>query len=93
MALEEGRENPGGEESVQGLLGALVGVVHQVGQRAEHAVEELGVDGDDQLFVLAGGIVVLFEVVEGELLPVAITERDEARLSEVQAAGEDRQRP
>ncbi len=81
------------EEPVERLLRALVGVVDQIGEGLEQAVEELGVDRDHELLVDAGRIVGLGHILEPELAGLPFLERREARLDEMHPARQDRQRP
>ena len=90
---EDGGHDPGREETVQGLLGALVGVVDQVRQRREHRIEELSVDRDDELLVDARRVVRLRHVGEGQRPALAAPQRRETRLRELHAARQHRHRP
>ena len=80
-------------KAVEGLLGALVGVVDEVWQRIENAVEELCIQGHNQLVVDQGRIVVRRQVREVKLATIGVLQGDETRLHEVEAAGQHRQRP
>ena len=93
VLVVEAGEDAGGEEAVEGLLGALVGVADEVGQGLEHAEEELPVDGDDQLLVDAAGIVAPGHVGEVQGARAARLQGHEARLGQVEPAREQRHRP
>ena len=82
------------DEAVERLLGALVGVVHEVRQRREHRVEELAVDGDDELLVDARSgrrVFAMSANVSVRRSPPA--QRGEARLRELHPARQHRHRP
>ena len=93
IVLVEARENAGGDEPVQRLLGALVGIVDQIGKRRKHRIEQLGIERDHHLFVDQRRVVGFPQALEGHLAPVFVLERDEPRLGQVHPAGEQRQRP
>ncbi len=93
VIAEERRHDAGRDEAVQALLRALVRVIDEVRECLQERVEELRVHGDDHLLTDERLVVVPGEVGERHVSPVAVMERDEARLQEVHAPGQDRNGP
>ena len=94
VVVVEAGQDAGGEEPVERLLGALVGIADQIRQRPQHRGEQLRVESHHQLVVdqarIVGGV---GQIGEAQLAPLLALESGEPRLGQVESAGQQRQRP
>jgi hypothetical protein len=92
IAAEEAGEDARRDEAVQRLLRALVGIVDEVRQRLQDAVEELGVEGHHELLGLSAGVVGPGQRGESQGARGRALHGHEPRLDQVQARGQHGQR-